>query len=108
MAGIDVGGTYTDLVLFARGADGGEVRFAKVPTTQPNQAVGVVSAIAAAGVAPADLDLVIHGTTATTNAILERKVAKVGLITTAAFAIRWSSAAARGRSPTGCSARSSR
>ena len=43
------------------------------------------AAIAAAGVAPADLDLVIHGTTATTNAILERKVAKVGLITTAGF-----------------------
>ena len=56
-----------------------------MPTTLPNQAVGVLSAIAAAGVTPADLDLVIHGTTATTNAILERKIAKVGLITTRGF-----------------------
>ena len=85
MAGIDVGGTFTDLVLYARGADGGEVRFAKVPTTLPNQADGVLAAIDAAGVAPAELDLVIHGTTATTNALLERKIAKVGLITTRGF-----------------------
>ena len=45
----------------------------------------MLAAIAAAGVAPADLDLVIHGTTATTNAMLERKIAKVGLITTRGF-----------------------
>ena len=56
-----------------------------MPTTAANQAVGVLAAIAAAGVTPADLDLVIHGTTATTNAILERKIARVGLITTRGF-----------------------
>jgi hypothetical protein len=77
VAGIDVGGTFTDLVMYERGAEGSGIRLAKVPTTHPNQAIGVLSAIAAAGVTPADLALVIHGTTATTNAILERKVARV-------------------------------
>ena len=85
MAGIDVGGTFTDLLLYERGVAQPKIKFAKVPTTVPNQADGVLAAIAAAGVAPADLDLVIHGTTATTNAILERKIAKVGLITTRGF-----------------------
>ncbi len=85
VAGIDVGGTFTDLLICERGVPHPEVRLAKVPTTLPNQAVGVLAAIAAAGLTPADLDLVIHGTTATTNAILERKIAKVGLITTRGF-----------------------
>jgi N-methylhydantoinase A/oxoprolinase/acetone carboxylase beta subunit len=49
--------------------------------------------------APATLDLIIHGTTATTNAVLERKLAKVGLITTAGSATCWSSGAARARAP---------
>jgi N-methylhydantoinase A len=82
VAGIDVGGTFTDLLL--QDADG-SVRIAKVPTTTPNQADGVLAAIAAAGSEPAALDLIIHGTTATTNAVLERKLAKVGLITTEGF-----------------------
>jgi N-methylhydantoinase A len=58
---------------------------AKIPTTAANQADGVLAAIAEAGIAAADLDLIIHGTTTTTNAVLERKVAKVGLITTRGF-----------------------
>lgn len=85
VAGIDVGGTFTDLLLTEQDGSGVTVRLAKVPTSIANQAVGVVKAIEAAGVSPADLDLIIHGTTATTNAVLERKVAKVGLITTAGF-----------------------
>jgi len=82
IAGIDVGGTFTDLLL--RAADG-SVRFAKVPTSPANQADGVLAAIEAAGTTPAEIDLIIHGTTATTNAVLERKLARVGLITTAGF-----------------------
>jgi N-methylhydantoinase A len=82
VAGIDVGGTFTDLLL--QDADG-SVRMAKVPTTAANQADGVLAAIAAAGSDPASLDLIIHGTTATTNAVLERKLAKVGLVTTQGF-----------------------
>ncbi|RVU15488.1 hydantoinase/oxoprolinase family protein [Methylobacterium oryzihabitans] len=85
VAGIDVGGTFTDLLLTEAGPDGLAVRLAKVPTTVRNQAEGVIAAIAAAERRPADLDLVIHGTTATTNAVLERKTAKVGLVTTAGF-----------------------
>ena len=82
VAGIDVGGTFTDLLL--QEADG-TVRLAKVPTTAPNQADGVLAAIEAAGSTPAALDLIVHGTTATTNAVLERKLARVGLITTEGF-----------------------
>src|SRR4030095_4058354 len=85
VVGIDVGGTYTDLLLYETGAGGERVRLAKIPTTAANQAAGVMSAIAETGTAPGDLDLIIHGTTATTNAVLERKVAKVGLITTHGF-----------------------
>jgi N-methylhydantoinase A len=85
VVGIDVGGTFTDLLLYETGSEGGRIGLAKIPTTAANQAAGVLQAIAAAGVAPADLDLIIHGTTATTNAVLERKVAKVGLITTSGF-----------------------
>ncbi|NGM22781.1 hydantoinase/oxoprolinase family protein [Roseomonas stagni] len=82
VAGIDVGGTFTDLLL--RGADG-RIHLAKVPTTIANQADGVLAAIEAGGATPAMLDLIIHGTTATTNAVLERKLAKVGLVTTQGF-----------------------
>ncbi len=85
VAGIDVGGTFTDLLLTETGPDGVAVRLAKVPTTIANQAQGVVAAIEAVGIGAADLDLVIHGTTATTNAVLERKVARVGLVTTQGF-----------------------
>jgi N-methylhydantoinase A len=85
LVGIDVGGTFTDLILQETDASGTRVRLAKVPTSLPNQADGVMAAIAATGVAPSELDLIVHGTTATTNAVLERKVATVGLITTRGF-----------------------
>jgi N-methylhydantoinase A len=85
VAGIDVGGTFTDLLMTE--GDGVNLRFhlAKVPTTPENQALGVLHAILATGIKPVDIDLIIHGTTATTNAVLERKLAKVGLITTHGF-----------------------
>jgi N-methylhydantoinase A len=83
IAGIDVGGTFTDLVLVDEAT--GEVRLAKVPTTPENQAFGVLAALDEAGVALGELATIVHGTTTTTNAILERKTAKVGLITTRGF-----------------------
>jgi hypothetical protein len=49
VVGVDVGGTFTDLVLMDQ--DTGEVRIAKVPTTPENQAFGVLNAVAAAGIA---------------------------------------------------------
>ena len=83
IAGIDVGGTFTDLIVVDDAS--GEVRIAKVPTTADNQAFGVLDALAAAGVDPRQLDAIVHGTTTTTNAMLERKIATVGLITTRGF-----------------------
>ncbi len=83
LAGIDVGGTFTDLILVDDIT--GEVKLAKVPTTVDNQAFGVLAAIEAAGADPAGLSAIIHGTTTTTNAMLERKIARVGLITTRGF-----------------------
>ena len=82
VAGIDVGGTFTDLLLHEAGPEGTSIRLAKVPTSAANQAAGVLAALEAAGVSPKEIDLIIHGTTTTTNAVLERKVAQVGLITT--------------------------
>ena len=81
--GIDVGGTFTDLL--AIDAVSGEVKLAKVPTTVDNQAIGFMAALAAAGADPATLQAIVHGTTTTTNALLERKIARVGLITTRGF-----------------------
>ncbi len=83
IVGIDVGGTFTDLILMD-GA-GGDLRVAKVPTTIENQAYGVLAALDSTGVPLADVATIIHGTTATTNALLERKIATAGLITTKGF-----------------------
>ena len=82
VAGIDVGGTFTDLILIDahRG-----VRVAKTPTTSDNQAFGVVNALGEAGVDASAIDLIVHGTTTTTNAVLERRLAKTGMITTRGF-----------------------
>jgi N-methylhydantoinase A len=81
--GVDVGGTFTDLVLIE--PDRGEVRIAKVPTTPDNQADGVLRAIEAAGADLGEVATVNHGTTITTNALLERRIARTGLITTQGF-----------------------
>lgn len=75
VAGIDVGGTFTDLLLID-GKDGGKVYLAKTPTTVDNQAFGVVSALGATGFPVDGIDLIVHGTTTTTNAVLERRLAK--------------------------------
>lgn len=84
VAGIDVGGTFTDLILIDAGQGGG-VRVAKVPTTPDNQAFGVVDALGEAGIDPSGIDLIVHGTTTTTNAVLERRLARTGMITTRGF-----------------------
>ena len=81
--GIDVGGTFTDLL--AVDSESGAVKLAKVSTTADNQAIGFMAALQSAGADPAALQAVVHGTTTTTNALLERKIAKVGLITTKGF-----------------------
>ncbi len=84
--GIDIGGTFTDLVFL--GADGQVLR-SKVLSTPDDYGRGIVDGLAAAragGGTPAPrIDQVIHGTTVATNAILENKGARVALITTAGF-----------------------
>jgi N-methylhydantoinase A len=87
VAGVDVGGTFTDLLIFNPVT--GAINLAKVPTTLDpaagGQAAGVLNAFADAGADLGALDLIVHGTTTTTNALLERNLARTGLITTAGF-----------------------
>jgi N-methylhydantoinase A len=76
--GVDVGGTFTDVVAF----DGRSVTGRKLPTTA-DQSVAVAEGLADAGVEPGSVFL--HGTTAGTNALLERRVARTVLVTTPGF-----------------------
>ena len=80
--GVDVGGTFTDLIAY--GADG-VLHSAKVPSLPGEQWRGVLDALAALGVAPTSILAFVHGTTIATNALLERKGATTGLVTTAGF-----------------------
>jgi N-methylhydantoinase A len=81
--GVDVGGTFTDVVSV--NTDTHDVHVAKVPTSLPDQSDGFIAGLEAAGVDIEKVDIIVHGTTTGTNAVLERKTAKVGLITTAGF-----------------------
>jgi N-methylhydantoinase A len=79
--GVDVGGTFTDLVL----VDGDVVRVAKVPSTPDDQAEGILAGMGELGVSPGDLARFAHGTTVATNTVLERDGADVLLVTTEGF-----------------------
>ncbi len=83
----DVGGTFTDLVLFEVDADTGEtsIRTAKAATTPPDFDKGVLEVFDRANVSFPEIASHVHGTTVVINAITERKGAKVGLITTEGF-----------------------
>jgi N-methylhydantoinase A len=89
--GTDIGGTFTDLVMLS---DKGNVTIVKTPTTPTDRTRGVLDAIALAaesiGLAPEQLfeqlEYFAHGTTAATNAFIERKGARTGLLTTRGFA----------------------
>ncbi len=81
--GVDIGGTFSDIVCVAR--EGGAIITAKVPSTPPAFITGVLNALRKAGVAPGELQFFIHGSTIATNAIIERKGARTGLITTEGF-----------------------
>ena len=84
--GVDVGGTFTDLIL--DNEDGG-VFVHKVPSTPEDQSVGVITGVREicelAGVKPADIGLIFHGTTVATNAVLEYDGAEVGMVTTRGY-----------------------
>jgi len=85
--GIDVGGTFTDLLLFDE--DSGAIHLVKTPSTPEDQSVGILAGIrrivADAGVTPSDIGAILHGTTVSTNIVLEEKGAKVGLLVTENF-----------------------
>jgi len=84
--GVDVGGTFTDLVL--SGSDG-TARACKVLSTTANYADAIIRGmrelLAAAGLEPTAVSEVVHGTTVATNAILEHRGSRTGLITTSGF-----------------------
>ncbi len=85
--GIDVGGTFTDLILFDE--DSGRQVQVKTPSTPADPSVGVLAGIdkicRSANVSPGEIASIMHGTTVATNAVLEGKGARVGLITTQGF-----------------------
>jgi N-methylhydantoinase A len=85
--GIDVGGTFTDLLLFDERS--GAMRLLKTPSTPSDQSVGILNGIQQlieeTGVSASDIGALLHGTTVSTNIVLEEKGAKVGLLVTENF-----------------------
>ncbi len=82
---VDIGGTFTDVVL-QRGSQQSSTKLLTTPQA-PEQAMvdGILQVLAQVGAAPQDVDLLIHGTTLATNALIERKGARTGFITNAGF-----------------------
>ena len=82
--GVDVGGTFTDLLLFNQST--GEFWRNKTPSTPHDSSEGILNGVTAicekAGISPSDVEFFLHGTTVATNAVLEGKGARVGLVTT--------------------------
>ncbi len=83
LVGIDIGGTFTDLVVID--TKSGELKNVKVNSTPPNHALGIFNALKKADVDLKDVGYFVHGCTVATNIVVERKGAKVGLITTKGF-----------------------
>ena len=90
--GVDVGGTFTDIVLERTRAAGDEeqqVVVTKVPSTPHDQSIGVTDGVLQvceiAGVSPGDIGVLFHGTTVATNMVIERNGAEVGMLTTRGF-----------------------
>ena len=81
--GVDVGGTNTDLLFLDH--DSGRFNVAKVPTTPHDQSDAVMNGLGPGECEIADLLAIVHGTTIATNAVLERKGSRCGLITTRGF-----------------------
>ena len=83
VVGIDVGGTFTDVLAYELG--GRRLLSAKVPSLPGEQWRGVLDALTELGISGGDICAFVHGTTIATNALLERKGAKTGLVTTRGF-----------------------
>lgn len=85
VVGVDVGGTFTDLFVLDEAR--GTARIVKVPSTRGEEARGFMNGIdrVGEGADASIISTIVHGTTVGTNALLERKVARTGLITTTGF-----------------------
>ncbi len=83
VVGVDVGGTFTDVFFLDEAT--GRCDVAKVPSTRPDQSVGFIEGIRSGVEGFGEIATVVHGTTVGTNALLERKGARTGIITTAGF-----------------------
>ena len=86
MVGIDTGGTFTDLIAFETGSGG--VRVAKVssdPADPSNAVMAALDELFGTGVSPSEIASLVHGTTVATNAILEAKGVRTGLLITDGF-----------------------
>ncbi|MEX3007760.1 hydantoinase/oxoprolinase family protein [Hoeflea sp. TYP-13] len=83
VVGVDVGGTFTDVFVLDEAA--GTITTAKVPSTRGDQSKGFIEGITACVENFDDIATVVHGTTVGTNALLERKGARTGIITTEGF-----------------------
>ena len=85
--GVDVGGTFTDFLLLE--AETGAFWRHKTPSTPTDSSIGILTGVeavcASAGIAPSAIENLLHGTTVATNAVLEGKVARVGLIVTQGY-----------------------
>ena len=79
--GVDVGGTFTDLVALSEG----RLVTAKVPSTPQDQSAGVMNSIETSEIEPDVVDALAHGMTVATNALLERRGARTALVTTEGF-----------------------
>ena len=81
--GVDVGGTFTDILALDEHSN--EVRVFKIPSTREDQSIGFLEGILEVSENVKEVGTIVHGTTVATNALLERKGAKTGIITTAGF-----------------------
>ena len=81
--GIDVGGTFTDLVAYDRAT--GQYRVHKLRSVPANPMVAMVIGLAEMGISASEVEVFAHGTTVTTNAVIQKQGAKTALITTLGF-----------------------
>ncbi|UHQ98427.1 hydantoinase/oxoprolinase family protein (plasmid) [Natrinema zhouii] len=82
-AGVDIGGTFTDVIVFDE--ESGEIEVAKTPSTPENPAEGVINGLEKSETPIEALDFFSHGSTVGTNALIERELPRIGLITTEGF-----------------------
>lgn len=81
--GVDIGGTFTDVIVFDE--ESGEIAIEKTPSTPANPAEGVINGLAKSETSIGSLDFFSHGSTVGMNALIERELPRIGLLTTEGF-----------------------